>query len=58
MAEPTMISTAPAIANAIFQATGRRWRKFPLTPAVILTGSDDPDRVGEAEVRKALGLGD
>ena len=58
MAEPTMISTAPAIANAIFQATGKRWRKFPLTPAVILTGSDDPDRIGEAEIRKALGLAD
>ncbi len=58
MAEPTMISTAPAIANAIFQATGKRWRKFPLTPKVILTGSDDPSRVGEAECRKALGLVD
>ncbi len=56
MAEPTMISTGPAIANAIFQATGKRWRKFPLTPRVILTGSDDPSRVGEAECRKALGL--
>jgi len=58
MAEPTMISTAPAIANALFQATGKRWRKFPLTPKVILTGSDDPDRIGEAECRKALGLMD
>jgi CO/xanthine dehydrogenase Mo-binding subunit len=56
MAEPTMISTAPAIANAIFQATGKRWRKFPLTPKVILTGSDDPDQVGQAECRQALGL--
>ncbi len=56
LAEPMMISTAPAIANAIFQATGKRWRKFPLTPKVILTGSDDPDRDTSEDCRRGLGL--
>ena len=30
LAEPTMIATAPAIANAVFHATGERLRDFPL----------------------------
>ena len=30
LAEPTMVATAPAIANAIFHATGQRLRDFPL----------------------------
>jgi len=30
LAEPTLISTAPAIANAVFQATGQRLRALPL----------------------------
>jgi xanthine dehydrogenase molybdenum-binding subunit len=30
LAEPTLISTAPAIANAVYQATGKRLRSFPL----------------------------
>ena len=30
LAEPTLISTAPAIANAVFQATGKRYRTIPL----------------------------
>jgi len=30
LAEPTMIATAPAIANAVFHATGQRLRDFPL----------------------------
>lgn len=30
LAEPTLISTAPAIANAVFQATGQRLRTLPL----------------------------
>lgn len=56
LAEPMMIATAPAIANAVFQATGKRWRKFPLTPKVILEGSDDPDRVTAQDCRVGLGL--
>ena len=30
LAEPTMVATAPAIANAVFHATGQRLRHFPL----------------------------
>jgi CO/xanthine dehydrogenase Mo-binding subunit len=56
LAEPMMISTAPAIANAIFHATGHRWRAFPLTPKVILTGSDNPNLDVAMDCRKGLGL--
>ena len=56
LAEPMMIPTAPAIANAIFQATGKRWRTFPLTPKVILTGSDNPAKNTSLECRQGLGL--
>lgn len=30
LAEPTMVATAPAIANAVYQASGQRLRTFPL----------------------------
>jgi CO/xanthine dehydrogenase Mo-binding subunit len=56
LAEPMMISTAPAIANAVFQATGKRWNKFPLTPKVILSGSDDPEVDTSMACRVGLGL--
>jgi CO/xanthine dehydrogenase Mo-binding subunit len=56
LAEPMMISTAPAIANAIFQATGKRWRTFPLTSQVILSGSDNPDRDTSNACKKGLGI--
>jgi isoquinoline 1-oxidoreductase beta subunit len=32
MGEPGTAVTAPALANAIFAATGRRIRKLPLSP--------------------------
>lgn len=32
LAEPVMVGTAPAVANAFAQATGRRVRSFPLPP--------------------------
>jgi CO/xanthine dehydrogenase Mo-binding subunit len=56
LAEPMMISTAPAIANAIFQATGKRWRTFPLTPQVILTGSDNPTQDTSIACQQGLGI--
>ncbi len=36
IAEPSNIATAPAIANAVFNATGVRLRALPMTPAAVL----------------------
>jgi xanthine dehydrogenase YagR molybdenum-binding subunit len=36
IAEPANIATAPAIANAVYNAIGVRVRQLPMTPAVIL----------------------
>jgi len=36
IAEPSNIATAPAIANAVYNAIGVRIRELPMTPAVIL----------------------
>lgn len=38
VAEPAMIGAAPAIANAVAHATGRRVRELPLTPERLLLG--------------------
>ncbi len=35
LAEPVMIGTPPAIANAVFHATGQRIRSLPITPEKI-----------------------
>jgi CO/xanthine dehydrogenase Mo-binding subunit len=44
MAEPCIIGVAPAIANAIANATGTRLRTLPLTPERVLNGLlDDAD---------------
>jgi xanthine dehydrogenase YagR molybdenum-binding subunit len=37
IAEPSNIATAPAIANAIYNAIGVRMRRLPITPANVLT---------------------
>jgi xanthine dehydrogenase YagR molybdenum-binding subunit len=37
IAEPANIATAPAIANAVYNATGVRLRGLPMTPAAVLT---------------------
>ena len=34
--EPGVTPTAPAIANAFFNATGVRIRRIPLTPKVVM----------------------
>ena len=36
IAEPANIETAPAIANAVFNAIGVRLRELPMTPAAVL----------------------
>ena len=36
IAEPANIATAPAIANAVFNAIGVRLRSLPMTPAAVL----------------------
>ena len=36
IAEPSNIATAPAIANAVYNATGVRVRELPMTPANVL----------------------
>jgi len=47
IAEPATIATAPAIANAVYNAIGVRMRTLPMTPAAILTALDRvPHRSG------------
>ncbi|MBW2028219.1 MAG: xanthine dehydrogenase family protein molybdopterin-binding subunit [Deltaproteobacteria bacterium] len=36
--EPGLPATAPAVANAVFDATGVRFRRIPLTPERVLAG--------------------
>ena len=36
IAEPASIATAPAIANAVYNAIGVRLRSLPMTPAAVL----------------------
>jgi xanthine dehydrogenase YagR molybdenum-binding subunit len=40
IAEPANIATAPAIANAVFNAIGVRLRSLPMTPAAVLAALD------------------
>ena len=37
IAEPSIIATAPALANALYNAIGVRLRALPMTPAAVLT---------------------
>ena len=45
VAEPAMVPTAPAILNAIYQATGRRIRHLPANLERVLLGRDLVDTV-------------
>jgi xanthine dehydrogenase YagR molybdenum-binding subunit len=40
IAEPSNIATAPAIANAVYNAIGVRLRSLPMTPAAVLAAFD------------------
>ncbi len=56
VAEPVLVATAPAIANALFHATGVRHYRLPLTLERVLLGRDlHPDK-GENECRRALNV--
>ena len=37
IAEPSNIATAPAVANAVYNAIGVRLRQLPMTPAAVLS---------------------
>jgi xanthine dehydrogenase YagR molybdenum-binding subunit len=46
IAEPANIATAPAIANAVYNAIGVRMRSLPMTPAAVLAALSQPERKG------------
>ncbi len=56
MAEPLLIATAPAIANAIFHATGTRHHELPLTLERVFLGKDLRHTKGQKECRRVLGF--
>ena len=67
VAEPANVATAAAIANAFYNATGKRIRTLPMTPANVLAAlratlrwtrrtADAELRVGGCDVRGAGGL--
>jgi CO/xanthine dehydrogenase Mo-binding subunit len=55
LAEPVLVATAPAIANAVFHATGVRHNTLPLTLERVLLGHDLRANRGESACRRALG---
>ncbi|PKO15463.1 MAG: hypothetical protein CVU39_11155 [Chloroflexi bacterium HGW-Chloroflexi-10] len=54
MAEPTMIAIAPAIANALFQATHKRHRVIPLTMERLASGVEPKRHASPEKCRRAL----
>lgn len=56
LAEPVMIATAPAIINALFQATGVRHRHLPLTLERLALGHDLTPPGSRERARAALGF--
>ncbi len=55
VAEPSMLGVAPALANAVYHATGRRIRELPLTPERVLLGRALVNDDGGANARLWLG---
>lgn len=56
LAEPVMIATAPAISNALYQATGIRQRVLPLTLEQMLLGHDLTPQGSQARCQHVLGF--
>jgi CO/xanthine dehydrogenase Mo-binding subunit len=56
MAEPVMIATGPALANALAQATGTRHHILPLTPERLATGLEFQRKASLESCRNALGF--
>ena len=56
MAEPLMIAAAPAIANAVFHATGMRHHAIPITIEQALLGHPLSPGGAEQQCRVALGF--
>jgi CO/xanthine dehydrogenase Mo-binding subunit len=54
LAEPVLVATAPAVANAVFHATGMRHHTLPLTLERVLLGHDLRSSRGETACRRAL----
>jgi CO/xanthine dehydrogenase Mo-binding subunit len=54
LAEPVLVATAPAIANAVYHATGVRHYTLPLTLERVLLGHDLRPSRGEKACRRAL----
>jgi xanthine dehydrogenase YagR molybdenum-binding subunit len=49
VAEPSNVATAAAIANAFYNATGKRIRTLPMTPANVLAALRTNDRADDEE---------
>ena len=56
LAEPPILATAPAIANAYFNATGVRLREFPITLERSLLGKALNPSAARETCRIALGF--
>lgn len=46
LGEPTLIPVAPAIANAVYRATGVRFQSLPISPQQLAEALDNEDEIG------------
>jgi hypothetical protein len=58
MAEVNMIPVVPALLNAIYEATGHRFRSLPVTPVMIKGVLINGRAYGPREVRDKLSMND